>query len=102
MEQIGEVVDIAVLPIFKRVGRSIIGLNNKHSQNRNCKNDSRDKSPLIKSSIGIRGFVLAIEGLRTTGNSTGKAVLVTLLKNNCNNDECSRNEKQYKKYVFDY
>ena len=48
----------------------------------------------------MRGFILAVEGLRTTGNSTGKTVLVAFLKNDCNYDKCSRNKKQYKKYKF--
>ena len=87
-----------MLPIFERVGRSIIGLDNKYSQNCNCKNNSRNESPLIKSSVGIRRFVLAVEGFRTAGNCAGKAVLITLLKNNCNNYKCCGNEKQYKKW----
>lgn len=90
-----------ILPTIKRVGFSIVGLNYEYSQNRNAEDDCSNKSPLVKRSVCVRGFILTVEGLRTTGNSTGKSALITFLKNNCNNDECSRNEKQYEKYQFE-
>ena len=88
------------LPSIKRVGLCVVRLNYEYSENCNSENNSSDKSPLIKCSICVRGFILAVEGLRTTGNSTGKSVLIAFLKNDCNYDKCSRNKKQYKKYKF--
>lgn len=87
-----------ILPTIEGVGFSVVGLNYEYSKNCKSEDDSSNKSPLVKSSIGIRGFVLAVEGLRTAGNSTGKAFLITFLKTNCNYDKSSRNKKKYEKY----
>jgi len=89
-----------ILPSVERVGFCVVRLNNKYSQNCKAKNNSRNESTLIKRSVCVRGFILAVEGLSAAGDRAGKAVLITFLKNNCNNDECSGNEKQYKKYDF--
>ena len=89
------------LPTVKGVGVCIVRLDNIYNQN--CKTEyyRRNKSPLEESSVRIGGLILTIEGLCAAGDRAGKTILITFLKNNCNYDKRSRNEKQYKKYDFE-
>ena len=89
-----------ILPTIEGIRLSIVRLNYEHKKNCKAEYYACNESPLIKCSICISGLILTIEGLRTTCDSAGKTILITFLKNNCNNDKCSRNEKQYKKYDF--
>ena len=89
-----------ILPTIERGGLSIVRLNYEHKKNCKAEYYACDESPLIKCSICVSGLILTIEGLRTTCDGAGKTILITFLKNNCNNNKCSRNEKQYKKYNF--
>ena len=88
------------LPSVKRIGLCVVGLNNEYNQNCDSKDYCCDKSPLVKNSVSAGGFILTVEGLGATRDSAGETVLITFLKNNCNNDKCSGYEKQYKKYDF--
>ena len=88
------------LPSVKLVGGSEVGLKNEHSQNANHKQSSRDDSPLIESSVGMRRLILAVEGISSAGNSTGETVLTTLLKKNRNYDKRCGQKQKHKKYVF--
>lgn len=89
-----------VLPSLGGVGLSIVGLDDEYYENCNCENNSSYESPFVKHSVCACRLILTVEGLRTASDSAGESILITFLKNNCNNDECSGYEKQYKKYDF--
>lgn len=99
-EYVRIVVQIARRPILEGVGRGEVGLNNENSDDSENEHYACDKSPLIERSVGVRGFILAVEGLRTACNSSRKTVLVALLQNNSDNDENSRGKEHYKKNVL--
>ena len=85
------------LPSIKIIGCGVVGLNNVNHQNCNTEDDRRDQSPSVKSSVAVSRLILAIEGLSTAGNRTGKTVLVTLLKQNGNDNNSRADEKNYEK-----
>ena len=78
---------VDILPIGKRKALSIVRLDNENNNYRNGKYERCDKGPFIELFFAVRGFISAVEGLSTTGNSTGKSVLSTLLEDNGYYDE---------------
>lgn len=88
--------------IFHPIGGhlSVIRLNDKYNRYSKCKNYCSNESPFKERSVSVGRFIFTVECLCATGNSAGKTILITLLKNYCNYDKCSRDEKQHKKYDF--
>ena len=89
-----------VLPSIKRIGSGIIRLDYVNHENCKAENDACNQGPLEKNSVAVRGIILTVEGLSSAGNSTGKTVLVALLKKNCYDDEYCRDRQNDEKYVL--
>ena len=82
-----------LLPLVKRVGCEEVGLDYVNSQNRKHEYESRNHRADEESSLGVRGLVLAVEGVGAAGDSAGKTLVVALLHHNGNDDDKCRYEK---------